>query len=99
MLPDVVLRCGKSDLDEWKPLSPLWFANEAHMRSPRKAIALARIASDARANHAFPTRDPAAISRNHVIKVQLAAIKNMPAILTGAFVAPEHVSSRALDVL
>ena len=99
MLPDVVLRCGKSDLDEWTPLWPLWFANEAHMRFPRKAIALARIASDARANHVFPTRVPAAISRNHVIKVQIAAIKNMPAILAGALVALEHVVARELHFL
>ena len=69
------------------------------MRFPRKAIALARIAGDARANHVFPTRVPAAISRNHVIKIQIAAIKNMPAILAGALVALEHVVARELHFL
>src|SRR5690349_12965133 len=99
VLPEVVLRCGKSDLDKRAPLWPLWFTNEAHMRFPRKPIALARIAGDTRANHVFPTRVPAAISRNHVIEIQIAAIKNMPAILAGALVALEDVVARELHFL
>ncbi len=99
VLPEVVLRCGKGNLDKRAPLWPFWFANEAHMRFPREPIALARIAGDARANDVFPTRVPAAISRNHVIKIQIAAIKNMPAILAGALVALEHVVASKLHFL
>src|SRR5580765_2676313 len=99
VLPEVVLRRGKSDLDKWTPLWPFWFANKAHMRFPGKPIALARIAGNARANHVFPTRVPAAISRNHVIKIQIAAVKDTPAILAGALVALEHVVARKLHFL
>ena len=69
------------------------------MRFPREPIALARIAGNARANHVFPTRVPAAISRNHVIKIQIAAVKDTPAILAGALVALEDVVASKLHFL
>jgi hypothetical protein len=47
VLPQVVLRRGKSNLDERPPFWPFGFADQAHVGFARKSVALARIAGDA----------------------------------------------------
>lgn len=94
MLPEVVLGRGKCDLHKWPPLGPFRFADQTHVRLARKAVALARIAWNAGADHIFPCRCSPAIARHNVIQVQFAAIKGMAAVLAGVFVALENVVTR-----
>src|SRR5439155_19656824 len=54
VLPQVVLRRSKGNLNKRPPFWSLGFADQAHVRFSRKSIALACIARDARANHVFP---------------------------------------------
>src|SRR4051812_45836419 len=71
MSPALVLRRGERDVQERPPLRPLRFSNESHLRFVGKAIAFARVARNARANHVFPRRRSAAIARHHMIQIQI----------------------------
>jgi len=57
----------------------------------RRAIGLLRIALDAGAHNIFPRRWTAAVARDHVIQIQVPAIKDLAAILAGIVVALENV--------
>jgi hypothetical protein len=91
VLPKVVLRSRESDLHKRPPLGSLRFSDQAHVRFSRKPVPFARIAVDAGANHVFPSCGPAAVARNDVIEIELAAIKELAAVLAGVLVALEHV--------
>ena len=94
MFPEVVLGSRKSDLNKRAPLRPLRLADKAHVRFTRKAVALARIAGDARANHVFPSRGPAPVPRHDVIQIKVAPIEQMAAVLAGVLIALEHIVTR-----
>jgi hypothetical protein len=94
MLPEIVLRRGKSDLNKWPPLWPLWFTNQTHVRFAREAIAFAGVAGYARANHVFPRCHSAPIARHNVIQVKIAPIKEVTAVLAGVLVSLEYVVTR-----
>ena len=87
MLPEIVLRRGKSDLDKRAPFGPLRFADQAHVGFSRKPVALPCITGDTRADHVFPGRHPAAIARHHVIEIEVATFKNFSTVLAGVLVA------------
>ena len=91
MLPEIVLRGGKCNVDERPPFWPLRFPDQTHVRFARKPVAFARVARNARANHVFPCCCSTAIARHDVIEVELAAIEKFAAVLTGVLVALEHV--------
>ena len=97
MPPAIMLVQAETDLDERPPFRALGFAHETHSGFLRRAIGFARIALDAGADNVFPNRRPAAIARNHVIKVQIFAIKNIAAILAGIFIALKNVMAREFD--
>jgi len=75
VLPEIVLRRGKGNLDERSPFWPFGFADQAHVRLARKPVALACIAGDARANHVLPSCGPSPITRHDVIQIEFATIK------------------------
>src|SRR5881227_3593511 len=91
MLPEVVLRRGKSDLDERPPFWPFGSTDQAHVRFTRQPIAFARVARNARANHILPRCCSTAVARHDVIEIELAAVKNLAAVLAGVLVALEDV--------
>ena len=62
-------------------------------------IAFDRVTRNAGANDIFPRRHPAAIARDHVIEIQIVAIKSLAAVLTGVLVALEHVVPGELHFL
>ena len=99
MLPEIVLRRGKSDLDKRAPFGPLRFADQAHVGFSRKPVALPCITGDTRADHVFPGRHPAAIARHHVIEIEVATFKNFSTVLAGVLVAFENVVTRKLYLL
>lgn len=82
---------GEADVHEGPPFRPLRLAYELNSCLVRKAVALPCIARYARADDVFPSRLAATISRKDMIKVQFAALKNLPAILTRVPVALEDV--------
>ena len=81
MLPTIVLVETEIDLHEWTPLGSLRLFHQMHSRLLRRAVRLARVARDARANNVFPRRRPAMIARNDVIEIQIFAIKFFSAVL------------------
>ena len=91
VLPEIMLRRGKSDVDEGTPFWPLRLADQAHVRFTRQPVAFARVAGNARANHVLPCSRPSAIARHDVIEIELAAVKNLAAVLAGVLVALKHV--------
>ena len=99
MLPEIVLRRSKRDLNKRPPLRPLRFANQAHVRFTRKPVAFACIARDAGANHVFPSRHPTPVARYNVIQVKLAAIEEMAAVLAGVLVSLKHIVPREFHFL
>ena len=93
MLPEIVLWGRKCDMHERPPFRSLRFANQAHVRFARKAIAFTRIATDTRANHVLPRGCSSPITRYDVIEIELAAIENLAAVLAGVFVTFKHIMS------
>jgi hypothetical protein len=92
--PALVLLRRERHVNKRPPLWPLRFSDERHVRLMRETVALARIARNARADHVFPNRGSTAIARQNVIEIQLAAIENLAAILTGILVALENIVPR-----
>src|SRR5256886_10898670 len=86
-------------MPERPPLRPLWLADETHVRFLWKPVAFARVTRDAGANHIFPRRHSAAVTRHDMIEIQITSLKNLPAILTDIFVALENIVARKLDFL
>jgi len=94
VLPQIVLRRGKSNLNKWPPLWPPRLTDQAHLRFAREPIALACIAGYARANHVFPRCGPAPIARHDVIQIKVAPIKEVAAVLAGILVSLEYIVTR-----
>ena len=99
MLPAIVLVQAEVDLNKWTPLRSLRFANQMHSGLLRRAIGFEGIALDARADDVFPRRWPTAVARNHVIEIQIIAIKRLTAILAHVLVAFENIVAREFDFL
>ena len=91
VLPEIVLGRSERNLNKRPPLRSFGFANQTHVRFTRKAIAFARIARNTRANHVFPSRRPASVTRHDVIQIKLAAIETVSAILASILVSLKHV--------
>src|SRR5205085_6883904 len=97
--PAFVLWRIKRDVQERPPFRALRFADQHHLHFLRKAIAFARVTGNARTHYVLPRRRSAAVARNHVIEIQIIAIKSDAAVLTGVLVALEHVVARELYFL
>jgi len=93
VLPEIVLRSRKRNLNKWPPFRPLRFANQTHVRFTREPVALSGIASDAGANHVLPGGRPPAVARHDVIQIELAPIEELAAVLAGVLVSLKHVVS------
>ena len=91
VLPKVVLRCCKSNVDERPPFWPLRFADQTHVRFAREPVAFTGVAADTRANHIFPHGRPSAIARHDMIEIEFAAVKNLTTVLARVLVALEHI--------
>ena len=96
MLPAIVILSAEVDLDKWTPLRPLRFADEMHVCFKRRAVGLLRIALNAGAHNILPSRRAAAVSRDHMVEIQVLPFKDLPAILAGVLVAFEDVVAREL---
>src|SRR5438034_3126800 len=96
VLPEIVLWSRERNLDERPPFWPLRFTDQTHVRFARKAVALAGIAGDARANHVFPSRRSTAVARHDVIQIEFASIESLAAVLAGVLVALEHIVASKL---
>ena len=87
------------DLDKRPPLGPFRLANEMHARFLRRVIGLARVARNAGANNVLPSRGTAAITRDHMIQIQILPVKNLAAILAGVEVPLKNIMPRELHFL
>src|SRR6266702_6593897 len=99
MLPAIVMLKAQVDLHEGPPFGPLGFADQVQARYLRRAIGLARIAIDARADDVFPRGRPAPVARDHVIQIEVFAIVFLAAVLAGVAVALEDVVAGELHFL
>jgi hypothetical protein len=97
--PALMLLRRKRHMNKRPPLRPLRFADKRHVSFVRKPIPLAGVTGNARTNHILPNRRPAAIARENMIEIQLAALENLSAILAGVFVALENVMPRKFHFL
>ena len=99
MLPEIVLGRSKGNLNEWPPLRPLRFADQAHVRFTGQPVSFPRIARNAGANHVFPNSRPATVTRHDVIQIKLAAIEQLAAVLAGVLVSLKHIVPREFHFL
>ena len=96
MLPAIVILSAEVDLDKWTPLRSLRFADEMHVRLERRAVGLLRIALNAGAHNILPSRRAAAVSRDHMVEIQVLPFKDLPALLAGVLVAFEDIVASEL---
>lgn len=97
--PAVVGLGVAGQMDKGSPLRFHRLADEFHAGFVRQAVALARVARDARTNDVFPCRLSAAIAGQHVIKIQILPVENLSAVLAGVFVPLEDVVTGEFDFL
>ncbi len=99
MFPAVMLVQREVDLHEWPPLRALGLAHQVQARLERRAVRLARIARDARADNVFPGRRAAAVARDDVVEVQIFPVENLATVLARILVAFENIMPRELHFL
>src|SRR5215210_7593356 len=90
MPPAFMLGCREGYMQERPPFRPLRFTNQCHVRFSRQPISFPRVAGDTGTNNVFPRGGSPPIPGNHMIEVQIVAIKQMTAILAGVLIALEH---------
>lgn len=96
VLPGVVVAHAQIYLHEGAPLGTFRFADQMQTGFLRGAVGFPGITLDTGANNVFPCGGAAAVARDDVIQIQVAAIKDFRAILTGIVVALEDVVAREL---
>jgi len=100
MLPDLVRGTAlAAEFVERTPAGALRFADQAHPGFMRQAVRLAGVARDAGTDDVFPLHRAAPVARQHVVEIQVAAVKPPGAILAGVVVAFEDVVAREADLL
>ena len=97
--PAIVQLAVESDVDERPPLRTHGPLNEVHPDLMREPVALSRVTRDARADDVFPSRRAAFVARDDVIKIQVALVENVAAVLAHVLVALEDVVPRELHFL
>ena len=99
MFPAIVAVQAEIHLHKRPPLGPFGLADEMQAGFERRVVGLLRVALDAGANDILPRRRAATVARNHVIQIQVLALKHQPAVLAGVFVALKNVVARELHFL
>lgn len=99
MFPGIVVAHPEIYLDERPPLWTFGFADEVEAGFLRGAVGFFGITLDAGANDIFPGGRAAAIARDHVVKIQVAPIEHLAAILAGVVVAFEDIVAREFHFL
>lgn len=99
MFPRFIRGTFQDEADERPALRPGRLSQEAHIRLVRQPVRLADIARNTGADDVFPVRLPAVMTRDHVVEIQLASVKNAPAILALVFIALKDVVAGKLDFL
>jgi len=89
---------GERDIHEWPPFGTFRLADELHARLMRKAVAFFGVTRNAGADNVFPGRLPPAVTRENVIQIEIIALKNQPAVLTGIPVPFEDIMPREFDL-
>src|SRR5580704_1190135 len=96
MLPAVVRDGADGDVDERAPLRTLRLLDKVHARFGRRAVGLARITRNTRADNILPRGGPTAVAGDNVVEVQFATVEMFAAILAHIVVALENVVPREL---
>lgn len=81
----------KRDVYERTPLRTFRFTNQPHVSLVRQPVSLSRIAGDTGTNNVLPCSEPSFIARQDMVKIQLASLENVAAILAGILVPLEHI--------
>src|ERR1051326_8188824 len=97
MFPAIMMLESKVDLHEWTPFRTLRLANQVQTGLSRCAVGFECVARHARADNILPSCWPAPIPGDHVIQVQILAVKLTATILTCVSVALENIMAGELD--
>jgi hypothetical protein len=98
MFPAIVMVETDVHLHKRPPLRPLRFANQVHARFAGRPVRLMRITRNTRTDNILPRRRPAAVARDYVIEIQIAAFETVAAILASILVTLENVVASELDL-
>lgn len=85
------------EMHERSPSRFSWGADEAHSGCLGGFVALAGIAGDAGADDVFPGGGTTGLPRNHVVQIQVRAVKYFAAVLAGVLVSFKNVVAGEFD--
>ena len=91
VLPAIVTVQAEVNLNEGTPFRTFRLADQMQASFLRSSIRFLGIARDAGTDNILPSRWTTVIAGNHVVKIQILAIKNASAILTSVLVALENI--------
>jgi hypothetical protein len=97
MPPTLVAVAVETDIHERAPLWPDGLFDEPHADLVGEAIALLRIARDARADNILPRGQAAFVAGQDMVEIQVALLENFAAVLAGILVALEDVGPCEFD--
>ena len=99
MTPTVIDSPGEGDVHKGAPLRSLRLLKELHPCLVRETISLAGIARDAGADDIFPSGLSSSVTGQHMVDIEMTAVKMLAAVLAGVFIPFKDIESRKLDLL
>ena len=99
MTPTVVDTSRKGDVHEGTPLRSLRLFQKLHPGLMGKPISFTGIAGDAGTDNILPSCLSSAVSREHMIDIQAAAIEVNTAVLAGVLIAFKNIEACELNLL
>lgn len=98
VFPAFVQGGAEGEVDERTPLWAFGFFDEAHPGLGGCAVRFAGVAGDTGADDVFPVGAATVVAWNHVIEVEIFAVKHFAAVLAGVAIAFVDVVAGELDV-
>ena len=98
VFPAFVEGGAEGEMDEGAPLWTFGLFDEAHTGLGGGAVGFAGVTRDAGADDVFPVGAAAVVAWNHVIEVEIFAVKQFAAVLAGVAIAFVDVVAGELDV-
>lgn len=99
MTPAVIDTSCEGDVHKGAPLRSLRLLKKLHPCLVREAIPLAGIARDAGADDIFPSGLSSSVAGQHMVDIEMTAVKMLAAVLAGVFIPLKDIESCELDLL
>lgn len=97
MTPTVIDAAGERDVYKGAPFGALRLFKKLHPRFMWKSVALAGVAWDAGTHNVFPCSLTTAVTRKHMVDIQVASVEEISAVLASVPITLKHIQPCEFD--